>query len=74
MKIGEEKEYFGQTYTAVAYNERPADFMPTDDDTDDQCRICAVEPNYCKMKDQCHGVVPFIFVKSIYVKAMSVMY
>ena len=69
MKIGEEKEYWGQRYTAVAYNERPADFIPNDDDA--QCKICAIEPNYCKMQDECHGAVPFIFVKSIYIKAMS---
>ena len=27
--------------------------------------------NYCKMQDECNGNVPFIFLKSEYVKAMS---
>lgn len=74
MKIGEEKEYFGKSYTAVYYNGMPSDIRPSDDDSmfdDPKCKICAVEPNYCKMQDECNGNVPFIFLKSEYVKAMS---
>lgn len=71
MKIGEERQFFGKSYTAVYYKGIPADFRPSDDDA--QCKICAIEPNYCKMMEQCHGVVPFIFVKTEYVKAMSVL-
>lgn len=69
MKIGETVEFWGNEYTAVYYNGIPSDFLPTDDDA--QCKICAIEPNYCKMMEQCHGVVPFIFVKTEYVKAMA---
>lgn len=68
-KINDEVTFFGNTYMAVEYDGRPADFFPTDDDA--QCKICAIEPNYCKMMEQCHGAVPFIFVKTEYVKAMD---
>ncbi len=69
MRINDTKEYFGKSYTAVEYTE-PLDFQPTDDDP--QCKICAVEPNYCKMMDECHSEeCPFIFVKTEYANAMS---
>ena len=47
MSINDTKEYFGKSYMAVEYNCKPSDFMPSDDDP--QCKICAVEPNYCGM-------------------------
>lgn len=73
MKIGDTVEFCGNEYTAVRYDaqSQTADFMPTDDDK--QCRICALEPNYCNKKidiDECHSYNGFIFVKSIYIKAM----
>ncbi len=71
MRINDKKEYFGKSYTAVEYNGEPADFMPTDDDP--QCKICAVEPNYCKMRNECHGETPFVFVKSEYASAMDIV-
>ena len=74
MKIGDTVEFWGNEYTAVRYDaqSQTADFMPTDDDK--QCRICALEPNYCGKKvskDDCHGIAAFVFVNSIYVRAMS---
>ena len=68
-KINDEVTFFGNTYTAVEYTERPADFFPTDDDQ--QCRICQLAPNYCKMKGDCHGETPFVFVKSDHAKMME---
>lgn len=71
MRINDTKEYFGKSYTAVEYTE-PLDFQPTDDDP--QCKICAVEPNYCKMQSECHSKEnPFVFVKSDYARAMSIV-
>lgn len=73
MKIGDTVEFWGNEYTAVRYNGIPADFLP-DEESDQQCRLCALEPNYCNKKvsiDDCHGIAAFVFVKSIYVKAMS---
>lgn len=73
MKTGDEVEFWGNKYTAVPYTEAPVDFVPLDDDDNDlQCRICALEPNYCGKKvpkDDCHGIGAFVFVKSEYVKA-----
>lgn len=72
MKIGDTVEFCGNEYTAVYYKGIPADFLP-DEESDQQCRLCALEPNYCKKKvsiDDCHGMSAFVFVKSIYVKAM----
>jgi len=69
MSINDTKEYFGKSYMAVEYNGKPSDFLPSDDDP--QCKICAVEPNYCGMCDECHGDVPFVFVKTDYAKAME---
>ena len=69
MRIGETTEYHGTEYTAVAYNERPADFMPTDDDP--QCKLCAVMPNYCRMQDECHGTPAFVLVKTRYIEGMK---
>ena len=69
MKIGETKEDWGNSYTAIPYTEPPADFMPSEDDA--QCKICAIEPNYCKMMEECHGLTAFIFIKTEYAKAMS---
>lgn len=68
MSINDTKEYFGKSYTAVEYIE-PIDFIPTDDDM--QCRICAVEPFFCEMKNECHGEIPFVFVKTEYADAMN---
>jgi hypothetical protein len=73
MKIGDTVEFLGNEYTAVRYNGIPADFLP-DEESDLQCKLCALEPNYCKKKvsiDDCHGITAFVFVNSIYVKAMS---
>ncbi len=70
MKHGDKVQFWGNEYTAVPYDERDtASFLPTDDDK--QCKLCALEPNYCKMMDVCHNYPPFIFVKSIYVEAMK---
>lgn len=74
MRIGDEVTFWGQDYTAVRYvpELQTVDFVLMDDDK--QCRICALEPNYCKEKidiDECHSCNGFIFVKSEYVKAMS---
>jgi hypothetical protein len=74
MSINDTKEYFGKSYMAVEYNGKPSDFMPSDfmpSDDDPQCKICAVEPNYCGMCDECHGDIPFVFVKTDYAKAME---
>lgn len=72
MRINDTKDYFGKSYTAVEYVGQPADFQPTDDDP--QCKICAVEPNYCKMMAECHCEQnPFVFVKTKYAKAMSIV-
>lgn len=65
-----EKTYNGKQYTAVPYDGRPADFMP-DEDEDPQCKLCALMPNWCGMRDECHGTQPFVFVKSRYTKAME---
>ncbi len=70
MSIDDTKEYFGKSYTAVEYKGRPSDFLPSEDDP--QCKICAIEPNYCKMMDECHSEIPFIFVKTEYVKMMDI--
>lgn len=70
MSIDDTVTFFGHEYTAVEYTERPADFMPSDDDP--QCKICAIEPNYCKMMEECHSEIPFIFVKTEYVKMMDI--
>lgn len=70
-KINDEVTFFGNTYMAVEYDGRPAEFFPTDDD--DQCRICQLAPNFCKMKDDCHGDTPFVFVKSSHVMAMDIV-
>lgn len=71
MRINETKEYFGKSYYAVEYNGAPADFLPSEDDP--QCKICAVEPNYCGMQKECHGEVPFVFIKSEYANAMNIV-
>ena len=73
-KINDTVEFFGKQFVAVEYmkrpaDERPADFFPTDDDQ--QCRVCQLAPNYCKMKDDCHGENPFVFVKAEQVRAMD---
>lgn len=68
-QINDTVEFFGNQYIAVEYIERPADFFPTDDDQ--QCRVCQLAPNYCKMKDDCHGDDPFVFVKAEQVRAMD---
>lgn len=68
-KINDTVEFWGNRYVAVEYTERPADFFPTGDD--DQCRICQLSQNYCKMKEDCHGVLPFVFVKAEHVKVMD---
>ena len=70
MKIGDTVEFWGNEYTAVHYKGIPADFLP-DDESDQQCKLCALEPNYCKMKDDCHGDNPFVFVKAEQVRAMD---
>ena len=73
MKIGDTVEFWGNEYTAVLYKGIPEDFLP-DEESDPQCKLCALEPNYCGKKvskDDCHGIAAFVFVKSIYVKAMS---
>lgn len=71
MRINETTEYFGKSYMAVEYEGQPADFMPSDDDP--QCKICAVAPNYCKMRNECHGETPFVFVKTEYANAMCMV-
>jgi hypothetical protein len=68
-KINDTVEFFGNQYIAVEYTERPADFFPTDDDQ--QCRVCQLAPNFCKMKEDCHGDTPFVFVKSAHAKMME---
>ena len=73
MKIGDTVEFWGNEYTAVYYKGIPADFLP-DEESDPQCRLCALEQNYCGKKvskDDCHGIAAFVFVNSIYVRAMS---
>ena len=72
MKIGDTVEFWGNDYTAIAFKGIPADFLP-DEESDLQCKICALEPNYCGKKvskDDCHGIAAFIFIKSVYFKAM----
>lgn len=69
MKIGEKKEFLGNSYTTIPYTEPPADFIPIDDDV--QCKVCEIEPNYCKMMEECHGLPAFIFIKTEYAKAMN---
>lgn len=71
MTIGEEKEYHGTMYTAVRWNGVPSDFRPSEDDP--QCKLCAVSPTYCKMMDDCHGSVAFIFVQKRYIKALATL-
>lgn len=68
-KINDTVEFWGNRYVAVEYTERPADFFPTGDD--DQCRICQLSPNYCKMKDDCHGFPAFVFVRAEYIEALN---
>lgn len=69
-KINDTVEFFGNEYIAVEYKEQPAVFFPNEDD-DQQCRVCQLAPNYCKMKDDCHGDRPFVFVKAEHVMAMD---
>lgn len=72
MRIGETTEKNGTEYIAVAYNERPAEFFPVEED-DPQCRLCALMPNYCGMKDECHGTPAFVFVRRKYLEAMNTL-
>ena len=65
-----EKMYNGKQYTAVPYDGRPADFMP-DEDEDPQCKLCALMPNWCGMRQYCHSEEPFVFVQTRYIEAMS---
>lgn len=69
-KINDTVEFFGNEYIAVEYKEQPAVFFPNEDD-DQQCRVCQLAPNYCKMNDDCHGDRPFVFVKAEHVKVMG---
>ena len=69
-KINDTVEFFGNEYIAVEYKEQPAVFFPNEDD-DQQCRVCQLSDNYCKMKDDCHGDRPFVFVKAEHVKVMD---
>lgn len=69
MKIGDRTTTNGNGYVAIAYRRFPADFFPTDDDQ--QCRICQLAPNFCKMMDDCHGIAPFVFVKADIFDAMK---
>ena len=69
MTIGENTNYNGTDYTAVAYKMHPAELSPNQGDP--QCRICQLAPNLCEMHDECHSSRPFIFVKSDILKAMA---
>jgi hypothetical protein len=70
IKINDTVEFFGNEYIAVEYKEQPAVFFPNEDD-DQQCRVCQLSDNYCKIKDDCHGDRPFVFVKDDIVHAMG---
>ena len=68
--IGETINVKGTDYIAVAYHpSMTADFMP-DPDGDEQCKLCALMPNYCNMKPYCHQEPPYVFVKTRFISAM----
>lgn len=69
MKPGDTTTFFGTEYIAVFYRNHPANLNP--EHGDPQCRICQLAPNFCKLNDECHGSVPFVFVKSNILKAIS---
>lgn len=69
MTPGDTKTFFGIEYTAISYRHHPANLNPIHGDP--QCRICQLAPNFCKLHDECHGSVPFVFVKSNILKAIA---
>lgn len=70
MTIGDTIDFFGTDYTATDYPGAPADFLPDKYCDDEQCKLCAVMPNYCKLQEFCHNPErPFVLVKTRYYKA-----
>lgn len=67
MKPGDTTTFFGTEYLAVFYR-NPATLNP--EHGDPQCRICQLAPNFCKLHDECHGRLPFVFVKLDICKAL----
>lgn len=72
--LGATVTFFGQQFARVSYNDEPEDYDPNDINLmfdDPQCKLCAVEPNYCKTQHQCHDKAnPFVFVKSKYIRLL----
>ena len=69
MSINDKVEFFGNTYVAVEYTGRPIGMIPTKED--EQCSLCQLSENFCKMKDECHQEPRFIFAKEKHVRLMD---
>lgn len=61
MTTGDKVTFNGKDYIAVRYKDP---FTLNPEQGDPQCRICQLAPNFCKLYDECHSTIPFVFVKS----------
>ena len=69
-KINDTVQFWGNEYIAIPYNkDKIKDLALIDGDK--QCRVCQLSDNYCKMKEDCHGEAPFVFVKAAHAKMME---